>query len=142
MFSSSTGVGKTHLAVAVAGEQLKTGRPVFYVFVPELLDYLRYTFTPDSRVRYDKVFDEVKNAPVLILDDLGQEHSSPWAEEKLYQIVVHRHNHRLPTLITSTIDFTRATGPISSRVQDPSIGVMIRIDANDYRRKGRPAVRG
>ena len=137
LFSETTGVGKTHLAVAIAAERLKRGQPVFFAFVPELLDYLRYTFTPESRITYDRVFEEVKNTPLLILDDLGTEHSSPWAREKLHQIIVHRHNARLPTVITSTIDFTRESGPISSRVQDPSVGNLIRIEAPDYRKKGR-----
>ena len=137
LFSQNTGVGKTHLAVAVAGEQIKSGRSGFFAFVPELLDYLRYTFTPESTIRYDRVFEDVKNTPLLILDDLGHEHSSPWAQEKLYQIVVHRHNNRLPTLITSSRDFTEDSGPISSRIQDASTGIFIRIEADDYRKKGR-----
>ncbi len=137
LFSENTGVGKTHLAVAIACERKRKGHPVFFAFVPELLDYLRYTFTPDSRITYDRVFDELKNTPLLILDDLGREHSSPWAEEKLYQIIVNRHNSRLPTIITSTLDFTKESGPISSRIQDPSVGDLIRIEASDYRKKGR-----
>ena len=128
-----TGVGKTHLAVAIAAERIKAGHPVFFAFVPELLDYLRHTFRPDSKVTYDRLFDEVKGVELLVLDDLGQEHSSPWAEEKLYQIVVHRHNARLPTVITSFLDFTKQTGPISSRIGDLSTGRMFRIDAPDYR---------
>lgn len=132
-----TGVGKTHLAVAIAGERIRAGHPVFFAFVPELLDYLRDTFRPDSRVTYDRLFDEVKGAALLILDDLGQEHSSPWAKEKLYQIVVHRHNARLPTVITSPLDFTTDQGPIASRVRDISIGEVYRIEAPDYRPKGR-----
>ena len=130
-----TGTGKTHLAIAIAVERMKNGNPVFFAFVPELLDYLRYTFTPDSRVTYDRVFDEVKNTPMLILDDLGQEHSSPWAYEKLYQIIVHRHNTRMPTVITTMLDFSEERGPIGSRVQDPSVGQLVRIDAPDYRVK-------
>ncbi len=141
LFSDATGVGKTHLAIAIAVEQTKKGRPVFYAFVPELLDHLRYTFTPESPVTYDRLFDEVKNTPLLILDDLGREHSSPWAEEKLYQIIVHRHGARLPTVVTSAMDFTQETGPISSRIQDSLVGTLIKIEANDYRRKGRPKSR-
>ena len=136
-----TGVGKTHLAVAIAAHRIKSGHPVSFAFVPELLDYLRYTFTPESRVTYDSVFDQVKNAPLLILDDLGREQSSPWAEEKLYQIVVHRHNARLPTVITSTLDFADQTGPISSRIRDPYVGELIRVEAPDYRIKSRERVR-
>ncbi len=140
-FFGDTGAGKTHLAVAIAEERLKKGGQVFFAFVPELLDYLRYTFSPDSRITYDTLFDEVKNTPMLILDDLGQEHSSPWANEKLYQIIVHRHAARLPTVVTSMVDFTREHGPIGSRVQDPSVGTLIRVDAPDYRNKTRATAR-
>ena len=132
-----TGTGKTHLAVAIAVERIGRGHSVWFAFVPELMDYLRYTFTPESRVTYDRLFNEVRNAELLILDDLGREHSSPWAQEKLYQIVVHRHNGRLPTVITSTFDFAEQTGPISSRIRDPYVGQLVRLDAPDYRIKER-----
>ena len=132
-----TGVGKTHLAVAIAAVQMAEGRQTFFAFVPELLDYLRYTFTPESKVTYDRLFEEVKNAPLLILDDLGKERSSSWAVEKLYQIIVHRHNARLPTIITTMVDFTKEREPIASRVQDPSIGQLVNVEAPDYRNKGR-----
>ena len=134
--SGATGVGKTHLAVAIAGEQMAAGRPVVFWFVPELMDYLRYTFNPDSPVAYDRVFEEVKSAPLLILDDLGRERGSSWAVEKLYQIVVHRHNARLPTVITSGMDFKDDLDPITSRVQDGDISQVVPVDAPDYRNKG------
>ena len=130
-----TGVGKTHLAVAIAGEQIKQGKSVFFFFVPEFLDYLRHSFNPDSKLTYDSLFQEVKTCPLLILDDLGQEHSSLWAQDKLYQIIVHRHNSRLPTIITSLMDFTKDEGPIASRIQDQLGGEMYKIDSKDYRRR-------
>ena len=134
--SGATGVGKTHLAVAIAVEQIAAGRPVVFWFVPELMDYLRYTFNPESPVAYDRVFEEVKSAPLLILDDLGRERGSSWAVEKLYQIVVHRHNARLPTVITSGMDFKDDLDPITSRVQDGDISQVVPVDAPDYRNKG------
>ena len=79
----------------------------------------------------------MKNTSLLILDDLGQEHSSPWAYEKLYQIIVHRHNTRLPTVLTSMLDFSDESGPIGSRVRDPSVGQLIRMDTPDFRIKAR-----
>ena len=132
--SGPTGVGKTHLAVAIAGEQIAADRPVVFWIVPELMDYLRYTFNPESPVAYDRVLEKVKSAPLLILDDLGRERRSPWAVETLYQIVVHRHNARLPTVITTMMDLEDELDPITSRVQD---GAMVTIDAPDYRRRGR-----
>jgi DNA replication protein DnaC len=134
-----TGVGKTHLAVAIASERMQKGQPVFFAFVPELLEDLRrYAFDHDSGMSFDRVFQQVKNTPLLILDDLGQEQNTPWAVEKLYQIIVHRHNARLPTIITSSsIDVTGVSGPITSRVRDPSVSMLIHMDASDFRVKGR-----
>ena len=128
-----TGVGKTHLAVAIAAERKSRGQPVFFAFVPDLMDYLRSTFSPDSGVAYDRVFDQIRNAPLLILDHLRSAHLSDWAYEKMYQIVVHRHNARIPTVITSPMDMADSSGPIISRAQDPSSGTIIRMDAPDYR---------
>ena len=130
-FFGSPGVGKTHLAIAIANEYNE--QSLFFAFVPELLDYLRAAFAPDSQIRYDSIFNEVKNIPLLILDDLGREYSSPWAEEKLYQIIVHRHNARLPTVITSVRNFAERKGLVASRINDPYVGQVIHIDAPDYR---------
>ena len=137
LLTGPSGCGKTHLAAAIAGKSLDQDRPVFYTFVPSLLDHLRSTFSPDSPIGYDELFEQLKTAPLLILDDLGAESSTPWAEDKLYQIIVHRHNARLPTVITTMIDFTQEREPIGSRVQDPSVGEFIRLEAPDYRNKER-----
>ena len=136
-FFGNTGVGKTHLAIAIAETQISYNKPVFFAIVPELMDHLRQTYNPSTTQTHDALFKEIKETPLLILDDLGQERSSPWADEKLYQIIVHRHNWRIPTVITSMNDFTVETGPIGSRIQDPSIGQLVRIDAPDFRRKSR-----
>ncbi len=131
-----SGCGKTHLAVAVANAQLERGEEVFFAFVPDLLDHLRYTFSPDSRVTYDEAFDRVKQTPLLVLDDLGSETSTAWANEKLYQIVVHRHNARLPTIITTRAIPTGSHDPVASRLNDPRLVVVMPITAPDYRRLG------
>lgn len=136
MFTGSNGCGKTHLAVAIINERLKQGQPSFFAFVPALLDYLRATFRPDSLTGFDELFEEVKRSPLLVLDDLASENSTPWAEEKLYQIIVHRHNARLATLITTdndSIDQMEERKPrIRSRLAD-SLVELIPILAPDYR---------
>ena len=80
------------------------GEPALFVVVPDLLDHLRATFNPNSLTPYDKRFDEVRKAPLLVLDDLGTESATPWAEEKLYQLFNYRYNARLPTVITMAKD--------------------------------------
>jgi DNA replication protein DnaC len=103
-FTGTYGCGKTHLAAAIANEISKQGEPALFVVVPDLLDHLRATFNPNSLTPYDKRFEEVRRAPLLILDDLGTESATPWAEEKLYQLFNHRYNARLPTVITMATD--------------------------------------
>ena len=136
VLTGDSGTGKTHLAVAIASEQLARGDEVFFAFVPDLLDHLRYTFSPDSRVTYDELFDRVKQTPLLILDDLGSQTSSAWANEKLYQVVVHRHNAKLPTIITTRAIPTGAQDPIASRMADSRLVTVVPILAPDYRQQG------
>ncbi len=136
LFTGSRGSGKTHLAVAIAGESLRQGRQVFFAFVPTLLDHLRMTFSPDSPVGFDDLFEQVLNSQLLVLDDLGAENSTPWAEEKLYQIVVHRHEARLATVITtaSTMqELENAKPRITSRLVDSVVVNEVVIDAPNYR---------
>ena len=131
-----TGSGKTHLAVAIAREQLMKGNQLMFASVPELMDRLRYAYEPDSGVSYMQLLEEIKNSPILILDDLGRERRSDWAQEMVFQILVHRDNLHLPTVITSKDDFSQDTGPISSRVKDPAIGSVVPLNAPDYRTRG------
>jgi DNA replication protein DnaC len=95
------GCGKTHLAAAIANRALARGEGVFFAVVPDLLDHLRASFAPGHEVAYDELFDQVRNAPLLILDDLGAQHTSPWAQEKLYQIVNYRTVAGLPGVVTT-----------------------------------------
>ena len=103
VLSGPSGSGKTHLAAAIANRVIERGLPVFFVFVPDLLDHLRSTFTPSSELSYDQFFEQVRNSPFLVLDDLGGHSSTPWAQEKLHQILNHRHVSQLPTVITLSL---------------------------------------
>jgi DNA replication protein DnaC len=103
-FSGTYGCGKTHLAAAIANERVRSGEPALFVVVPDLLDHLRSTYSPNSLTPSDKRFDQVRKSPLLILDDLGTESATPWAEEKLYQLFNYRYNARLATVITMAKD--------------------------------------
>ena len=124
VLSGTYGCGKTHLAAAIANQQTARGRatPMFIV-VPDLLDHLRATFSPTSASTLDRVFEQVRTAPLLILDDLGTESATPWAREKLFQLFNHRYAGRLPTVITTTnnLEALEKIEPrLASRMKDTS----------------------
>jgi len=127
------GCGKTHLAAAIANERLRAGKPALFVVVPDFLDHLRSTFSPESKVSYDQLFETVKNTPLLILDDFGEQSTTPWAQEKLYQVINHRYNARLATVITMCCLLDEIETRISSRLVDPKISLVFNILAPDYR---------
>ncbi len=137
------GSGKTHLAAAIvnyARAELEMA-PVFAV-VPDLLDYLRSTFAPSSEARYEAQFDAIRTASLLVLDDLGTENTTPWAREKLFQIVNYRYMHRLPTVFTTNVAPEDIEGRIRSRMFDTQLSTVIFMAADDYRLRGTEIARG
>ena len=128
------GCGKTHLAAAIANALLRNDCQVLFAVVPDLLDHLRSTFGPSSEVEYDQRFEDIRDAQVLILDDLGTENASGWAREKLFQIINHRYNYAMPTVITSNRAPKDIDPRIFSRISDRALSQdLILIDAEDYR---------
>jgi DNA replication protein DnaC len=130
------GCGKTHLAAAIANACVERGQPVLFITVPDLLDHLRAAFAPTSASGYDARFEEVRTVPVLILDDLGTESATPWAQEKLFQIFNYRYNARLPTVITTNHELEEIALRLRSRLVDPDLARIVSITAPDYRRAG------
>jgi len=133
------GCGKTHLAAAIANYRADLGQPPMFVVVPDLLDHLRATFGPRSTVSLDRRFEEVRKAPLLILDDLGTQNMTPWVREKLYQLFNYRYNAELPTVITTPELKDEMDPRILSRMQDARLCTIVAITAPSYR--GTPRAR-
>jgi DNA replication protein DnaC len=129
------GCGKTHLAAAIANQMLDRGAVVLFEAVPDLLDHLRAAFAPTSTEIYDQLFSKMREAELLILDDLGAQQSSPWANEKLFQLLNYRYNLSLPTIITANPKGMQGVDErIKSRLSDIALVTTINMDrARDQR---------
>jgi DNA replication protein DnaC len=99
------GVGKTHLAVAVLRQVVRTrgARGLFYD-TRDLLRVIRSTYDPVNRTQEMDVLRPVIEADLLVLDDLGAEKTSEWVEETLNLIVNSRYSEKRTTVFTSNYD--------------------------------------
>jgi len=114
----SFGVGKTGLAVATMRAAIEAhGIDALFVTVPDLLNEIRSTFGGSRAPRMPYADDQetlpgmsagklqqaVREASLLILDDLGAEKPSVWTVETLFALINHRYVHELRTIFTSNL---------------------------------------
>jgi DNA replication protein DnaC len=104
-----------------------------FVVVPDLLDHLRATFSPASTTTLDKLFEQVRSTGLLILDDLGTESATPWAREKLFQLLNYRYAARLPTVITTADPIDQIEPRLRTRMLDATRCTVFVIAAPSYR---------
>jgi DNA replication protein DnaC len=127
------GCGKTHLAAAIANKCVDNGLPTLFLTVPDLLDTLRFSYDSVD-ISFEERFEQIRQAPLLILDDFGTHSATEWAREKLFQILNFRYINQLPLVVTTNLDLQEIEGRIRSRLSDPDIVAHIFIQAPDYRR--------
>jgi DNA replication protein DnaC len=127
------GCGKTHLAAAVANFSVEMGIPTLFITVPDLLDTLRFSYN-DNDYSFEQRFEEIRKVQLLILDDFGTQNATPWAQEKLFQILNYRYINQLPTVVTTNLALDEIEGRIRSRLEDPELVTRVMIMATDYRR--------
>ncbi len=92
------GSGKSYLIAALFNELAKHNIKSVMVHTPELIRSIKDSFDTD----YSERFNEVMRAPLLLLDDIGAEHLTPWSrDEVLEPILQYRMDQELPTFFTS-----------------------------------------
>ncbi len=102
LFQGGTGLGKTHLSLAIAKEAIKKGYGVIYGSVHNFAVSL-------EKERFESPDDSDTNSllcscDLLILDDLGTEFSSSYANSVVYNIINSRIMKKLPTIISTNLN--------------------------------------
>ena len=103
LMSGRTGLGKTHLSLAIANTVLSKGYSVIYDSAVNILRKIESErFSRDS---ISETIDSVMNTDLLILDDLGTEYETPFFNATIYNIINTRLNSGKPAIISTNLDF-------------------------------------
>lgn len=127
-----TGLGKTHLSLAIAGKAVEEGYGVIYSSAQNLFNKLE----KDKFGKADANTEEaILDCDLLIIDDLGAEFTTQFTVSALYNIVNSRELEGKPTIISTNLmpeQLTKAYGErIASRIL--SNYVMLYFDGSDIR---------
>ncbi len=134
------GTGKTHLAVAILKNIIvhKGLRGTFKEFRSFLID-LKGMLSYESEV---DVFKTIANADFLVIDDVGSERETDWGREKFVNLIMHRYNQKLPTVITTGLSFYAEEGvsfagvfgkQVESRIYE--MCKILFVDGPDWRKR-------
>jgi len=133
-FVGEPGRGKSHLALGIGWHWLENNLGlVKYYQVESLLDDLRHGFradTDEKAQQFDELLERIKEVPLLILDDLGVEQSTPWARAKLDEIIDYRYIRWEKTVLTTNLAPAKLQDRIASRLQE---GIVVVLEGGDYR---------
>jgi DNA replication protein DnaC len=140
-YSPRVGVGKTHLAVAMARFAIDDLRTVGIWSMPEYLQSLKNSY--ERKEGAADLQERVQSADVLVLDDLGAENVSKdgvgWYQDLLFNIFNLRWREHKATIITTNLSelalAAKVGRRVSSRLTELIGGQYIEIDGEDYRQK-------
>jgi len=132
LLTGPVGTGKTHLLAAIAHVCLAQQRSVAFATAPDLLDALRDGYA-DATFNYQTRFGHLRSIEVLLLDDLGTEKATPWAQEKLFQLLNARYNAGLPTAVATNLPLRELAPRLRSRLMDQQLVHQVPVLTQDMR---------
>ena len=112
-FTGGTGLGKTHLSLAVMNKVTEKGYSVFYGSADNIIKQM-------EKERFGRsngdIEEEIENADLLIIDDLGTEFKTAFSETAVYQLINNAILNSKPMIISSNLSITELEERYGQRV--------------------------
>lgn len=136
LMRGSTGLGKTHLSLAIANEVIKKGFGVIYVSTQNMATRL-------EKEKFRGIGMDVNSeelligCELLIIDDLGTEFSTNFSNAAIYNIVNSRIMKGNPTIISTNLSMKELERSYTERMVSRIIGNNIQLEffGTDIRQK-------
>lgn len=136
IMKGATGLGKTHLSLAIANEIIKKGFGVIYVSAPDILAKLeRFHFNYDYDEE-EQIVTTLTECDLLIIDDLGTEFQSNYNTSAIYNIFNSRLLKKHPTIINTNLTLKELEKYYTQRFVSRIMGNFVKMDfrGSDFRR--------
>jgi DNA replication protein DnaC len=158
LFSGPSGVGKTHLSVAIIKQLMKKGVSCLFCDYRDLLKQIQNSYNPSVQTTELELLRPVFKAEVLILDDLGAVKPTQWVWDSVSIVLNTRYNDDRTTIITTNFEDGPAKSlggsPAQAAAREETLGDrigermrsrlfemcrLVRVDGKDFREKFRSA---
>ena len=117
----ATGLGKTHLSLAIAAKAIEKGYDVVYCSAPSLMTKLEHEHFGRNAEKLG-VEEAILNCDLLIIDDLGSEFSTQFTVSEIYNIINTRITYRRPVIISTNLSSQELEAKYSERITSRIIG--------------------
>ena len=142
IMTGGTGLGKTHLSLAIANKVIQKGFGVIYCSVSTIMSKLENEHFGKSNEK--DTLNLLNNCDLLILDDLGTEFTSQFSQATIYSIINTRLLVKKPTIISTNLTTREMIKLYSERFASRIIGSYKRLIfvGKDVRQQKRMEKRG
>lgn len=119
IFSKGTGNGKTSWATKIVNNYIRKNlfkrveNLVYFINTPQLLEDMRLGYNDGQ---YELLISKIKEADIVIFDDIGAEKSTEWVRERLYTIINFRVSEGKTTIYTSNLSIDELALNLGQRV--------------------------
>lgn len=138
LFWGGVGTGKTYFAACIANALISDGVPVLMTNFAKIINALS-DFKSDNKIDKNEYLNDLNRYKLLIIDDLGAERQSDFAQEIVYSVVDNRYKNGQPLIITTnmTLDEIKAPKNITyNRIYDRLLEMCVPIQfKGDSRRR-------
>ena len=137
LMTGSTGLGKTHLSLAIAKEVIEKGFGVIYGSAQNIISKMEKEKFRGYQNSSDETERHYIDCDLLIIDDLGTEYLTSFSSAAIYNIVNSRIMMDKPTIISTNLSMKELEKNYSQRMVSRIIGNNIRLEflGSDIRQK-------
>ena len=126
LMRGATGLGKTHLSLAIANEVIQRGYGVIYVSAPALLSKLEKEYF--SRTETGDTAGTLRSCDLLIIDDLGSEFRTQFSVSQIYEIFNARILQHKPVIISTNFNMAELEKAYTNRFVSRINGAAQKLD--------------